>query len=59
MNKAHKRIGMLLIAIIACLMVIPVFEPLPEVGGKSKVQEHPPKKEQVAKKENDRPYPEP
>ena len=42
MNKAHKRIGMLLIAIIACLMVIPVFEPLPE-----------------AKKENDRPYPDP
>ncbi|MGZ1276950.1 hypothetical protein ACXO7D_05520 [Lactobacillus delbrueckii subsp. bulgaricus] len=40
-------------------MFIPVFEPLPEVGGKSKVQEHPPKKEQVAKKENDRPYPDP
>ena len=59
MNKAHKRIGMLVIAIIACLMVIPVFEPLPEVGGKSKVQEHPPKKEQVAKKENDRPYSDP
>ncbi|WP_260273164.1 hypothetical protein [Lactobacillus delbrueckii] len=34
------------------MMVIPVFEPLPEVGGKSKVQEHLPKKEQVAKKEN-------
>ncbi|GHV97670.1 cell surface protein [Lactobacillus nasalidis] len=59
MNKAHKRIGMLLIAIIACLMIIPVFEPLPEAGGKSGERSRPPKKEQVAKKEKTRPYADP